>query len=388
MLQEISINSENRKLTNLSVLTTAMSSYLTQRGVDTRWTDSGLIPWNMTGFAPQNGLVYYSPASGIEKLWSDGLPGMKNSEMLNRAMEAHLWCIHDYLHIWCYSIMNEAMPELGIGNVDISSTNIEAMVYCHLLSEVCAVVGLDYWYLSNMDLANEVGVNLKLRTLSTTYNFEKLEDFRKVSPDFNPQSKSFFFDILHLFCYSEIIGADSARLNESSEFCKWAKHELKYSLLQREYTRLWLSHIGGFSMDYLQLSSPVDYSSGWKVELAKICSDALWDNLMGNTWNKHKILNSSWSGKTIDFRFTNICALDSSHIRKTMLSNKVYGLQAQMLGYQYLCQFDWDLMDPELRSKSVALIHKGKLPRLVSMLKDCSLYKFHDKAPLTLFLLN
>lgn len=380
---------QHSHLKKLAELTVAMEPYLTPRGVDTRWTDSGLIPWNMTGFAPQSGLIFYSPACGLNELLSQGIVGLSNVEMLDRAVEAYLWCVHDYIHTWCYSLIDRAMPELGLGRALIDDGNLDSMVYCHLLSEVCAVVGLDYWYLSEINLPAQLGLSQRFRTLSTRYHSEHLPEFRVVDPTFCPKSKDFFFKILHLFCQSEILGADASNLRQSPTFYRWAKHELEYSVLQREYSRLWFTHLGGFSINPFKLSRPVDPTIEWRPSLAKMCADALWDGITNRTWNALPVqLKSSWSSQTTDFRFTNICELDFSFIRSQMLNGKVTGLQAQMLGYQYLCRYDWEFIDPEMRSKAANMARQGALPGLVSVLENCSIYKIKDKAPLTLFLLN
>src|SRR5207237_1319288 len=72
------------------------------------------------------------PAQGVRELNQD-----------DALLTEVLFAVHDYLHVWAYHLVRDAVPDLGFGRPPASEAELEDHVFCHLLTEAVATVGLD-----------------------------------------------------------------------------------------------------------------------------------------------------------------------------------------------------------------------------------------------------
>jgi hypothetical protein len=124
------------------------------------------------------------------------------------------------------------------------------MAFCHLLTEAAAVIGLDYWYLSQFDLNSAVPIGTSFRHVSVSYDVKHLEEYRRFCPDLRVEHPGFVRFLGTFYCTGVFEGFSPQDLKDSPLLYKWLCHELVYGRRQREYTRLWLQHLSGHDLGY------------------------------------------------------------------------------------------------------------------------------------------
>ena len=149
-----------------------------------------------------------------------------------------------------------------------SARNIEDFVFCQLLTEAAATVGLDYWYLSVISLAERVPMGTTLRT----YGGLPRATPRRVPPvlpDWSAQRPGFFGELARFYCSGVFKGFDVRGRPQERAPPQLASHELSYGAKQREYSRLWLSFLAAEEVSYErhQLAAPVSFEEEWKQRL-------------------------------------------------------------------------------------------------------------------------
>lgn len=336
------------------------------RALDNNWYYDGHIELPATGFNPARGAILSAKISAYSKWSKRKSDSARKFNFEDNLMHEVLFSIHDYLHIWAYQTINSARPELEFGFGEINQENFEDFVYLHLLTETVATIGLDYWYLSNIDLNDVVPVGTKKNNLAANYTKQQLPEFRRFNPSFNPYDVSFFDFLENLYCYSTVKGFTGTALERSPTLLAWMKHEYKYAETQRRLTRLWLS---SFRTD-LKLSVEDDLErplkkskTPWRTELSQHVKNLLWKKM---TQKKDIFINPSkkapcWEAKgnfdDVDFRFTNLNFFGDDYWQIAQAKPRPKE-QEQYMFSQIVSKYQLELIDPD----DVELLLKMKAP--------------------------
>ncbi len=236
----------------------------------------------------------------------------------DRLMYELLFAAHDYLHAWSLQEIVALVPNLGVGTTTIDGANLEDLVFVQLVTEAAATVGLDYWYLSCVDLTEMFDLGSMIQSLTVSYRESHASEYRRFNPDFAVQTPGFFTSIAEFYCTGRFPGFDVASLRRSPRMLRWLRHELSYGQLQRRYTRMWLRHLGGLSdhRTVEQLQAPVHVDATWKRDLLGELGQRLWEKIKHDSPSRHRMGNAlgetSWRAPDdgpLDFRFTNFNAL-------------------------------------------------------------------------------
>lgn len=290
---------------------------LVLRPVECRWKYEKFEHGSSMGFNPFRNEVYLATGSAFPRWRSSPEADLRLLNEGDLLVYEAMFVAHDYLHCWATATIQHLRPQLGFGTAPLSADNIEAMAFALLLTEAAAVVGLDYWSLSTLELDGMLGVGTNQRNLAVTYRESDLPEYQRFNPDFEVQDPEFFTALAAFYCTGAFYGFDLADARRSPRLVSWLRHELKYGQLQRRYTRGWLQHLAGRPMypDEEALGAEVPIEEDWQVELIEQLGARLWAKVkQGDSQPAAGVeLDSLWRSDDrgpLDFRFTNIGALD------------------------------------------------------------------------------
>jgi hypothetical protein len=136
---------------------------LRPRAVDSRWRDRGRMMRVAPGFNPFVGAVFIPRSGGLEQWLAAPQRSARRFNADDRMFYDLLFAVHDYLHVWSTRLIQCLAPELGFGTAPVTRDNFDDYVFCQMLSEAAATVGLDYWYLSTVELDEVVPIGSTIR---------------------------------------------------------------------------------------------------------------------------------------------------------------------------------------------------------------------------------
>ncbi len=252
-----------------------------RRGIDSRWKYQELIATRVDGFNPLRGCAFIGAQSHVDR-W---LPHRRGSARAFNAgdelMSEALFLVHDYLHVWTYRWISDLYPALGFGVAPITRRNFEDMVFCHILSEAVATAGLDYWYLSTVDLREVVPIGTVQRGLTVSYREAWSDEYRRFNPDLKVQQPAFLGQLARFYCDGVFVGFGINDLGASPALEAWITHELRYGQLQRRYCRQWFSYLAAeeIALDAAALDAPLDCQARWKKRLTDELAQRLWEKV-------------------------------------------------------------------------------------------------------------
>jgi len=282
------------------------------RAIDQRWYYERIVPVTLAGFNPFHRTLFYASNSALSRWLADPYGSARDYNEGDNLVREVLFAVHDYLHCWSAAAIAVLAPWVRFDTGPILSGNIEDFVFCHLLTEAAATVGLDYWYLSTFDLAERLPIGTTLVTLTVSYHERYISEYRRFCPGWDAQSPGFFSALARFYCSGVFKGFDVRDLRRSPRLLRWLSHELGYGARQREYARLWLSFLAADEISYepRKLTAPVSFEETWKQRLiqelglvlfAKIKEDSD-SGLALRTGNEPP---ESPRGRRPDFRFVN-----------------------------------------------------------------------------------
>lgn len=248
------------------------------RGVDHRWVYDEYLKGSLSGFNPFTSRVYVPAHSAVRDFLQAPEQSGRDFNANDLLVNELFFAVHDYLHIWSFHAIHHLAPEMGFGRTPITDQNFEDLVFCHLLTEAAATVGVDYWYLSTVNLNEvcDIGTALTNRGLTTSYHESKLAEFRRFDPTLEVQSIDFFGALTAFYCTGEFPGFGAEDLKASPLLLFWLRHELRYGEKQRLYTRQLISSLAGRGTEGADLARSVDIDSEWKEDLVQGLGELLW----------------------------------------------------------------------------------------------------------------
>ncbi|MFY0572820.1 hypothetical protein ACN28E_54570 [Archangium lansingense] len=242
---------------------------LVPRAIDQRWHYERIAPVTLTGFNPFHRSVFYASHSALSRWLDEPYGSARDYNEGDHLVREVLFAVHDYLHCWSAAAIAVLAPRVRFDTGPILRDNLEDFVFCHLLTEVAATVGLDYWYLSTFNLAERIPIGTTLVNLTVNYHERYVSEYRRFCPRWDAQRPEFFGDLARFYCSGVFEGFDVRDVRRSPRLLKWLSHELTYGARQREYTRLWLSFLAAEEIPPgpRGLSAPVSFEEPWKQRL-------------------------------------------------------------------------------------------------------------------------
>lgn len=366
---------------------------IVHRGIDSRWKYEEMIETRVDGFNPFRGAAYLGTHSHLEH-WlphrrGSARPFNQGDELISEVLSV----IHDYLHVWTYQWIDQLRPELGFGYRSIMPRNFEDMVFCHILSEAVATVGLDYWYLSSVNLREEVPIGTLQTGLTVSYREAWEDEYRRFNPELNIQDPSFLGALTKFYCDGAFVGFDVDDLCASPALESWITHELRYGQLQRRYCREWFGYLshGTVRLKESRLDAPISYGDAWKKRLVAAIAERLWAKVKhGDMCSPDRRLDpeSTWSsqpGRNPDFRFLNFnrCRMPAPSTLKAMPEESF-----EFLLRQYVVRFDYESFPEEALGVFKLIREERDFSIGERLLKDVARLPPAPDEPRDLFLYN
>jgi hypothetical protein len=254
---------------------------LSPRAIDQRWYYEGVIPGSLAGFNPFLGTVFHARRSAFACWLANPYASAREHNAGDWLVKEVLFAVHDYLHAWSAAAIAALAPRARFGEGPLLASNLEDFVFCLLLTEAAATVGLDYWYLSVISLDERVPMGTNLSTLTVDYHERHLSEYRRFCPDWSAQRPEFLGDLARFYCSGVFEGFSAEDVRRSARLHSWLSHELSYGSRQRAYARLWLSFMATEEVSYAreQLTAPVSCEEEWKQRLMHELGLVLWNKV-------------------------------------------------------------------------------------------------------------
>ncbi len=339
---------------------------LVARGIDARWHYEKLVPVKLGGFNAAGGAVYF-PVKSFMASWLREPEGSARKHNENDFLVSEvLFAVHDYLHVWAYRAINELCPSLEFGIGEVTRANLEDFVFCHLVSEAVATVGLDYWFLcaSSLNEICDIGTNLD-RGLTVGYHERYAREYQRYAPGLRVQEKEFLASLSSFYCSGIFEGVEEDALRESPLILRWLDHELRYGQSQRRYARQWLAYLSKDSISYDEraLEAPVRAERGWQRRALHALGELLWDKVKNDRLHEFgfRFKGRGWSSppeKPADFRFVNLNWFPSIDAAIRAPSSPETESETYRL-YQLVSRFDFGRCDPALVDSVPVLLENG-----------------------------
>jgi len=365
------------------------------RAIDQDWHCEKKIPISVVGFNPLQSSVFYGTKSRLSEWIKNPKESARRLNDGDQLVLGLLLAVHDYLHCWAYLAINEMAPKLRFGTKKLTSSNIEDFVFCHLLSEAVATVGLDYWYLSNSDLNEVCDVGTNCRHLAVHYDERDLPEYQKFNSKLKVMEPAFFKSICSFYCTGNLPGFNFKSLCLSAKTRKWLQHEIDYGAVQRKNTRLWLSFLAGGQFEYspLKLTAPLKIDLPWKKKLIAEMQELLWDKVVRHHTHSFKFRfddDEVWSSPETrhpDFRFLNWSAVSPKQSTK-IAAGPNSDENFRYFFYQFASQFSYEGFDLELIKLFETLIFKKDFELISYLFRDQNRVSSQRNEPKDLLFLN
>jgi hypothetical protein len=318
------------------------------RAIDENWFYEKVSPLRLTGFTPHLESIQVPGLSRLQAWLTKPSQSVRLINEDDRGLTEILFAAHDYLHIWAYRYIHQFRPSLGFGRAAVTPSNIEDFIFCHLVTEAVATVGLDNWYLAQIDLASVVKCGTRIERLTSNYHSKYDREFRKFNPSFKSLTPKFFDSIVRLYCEDVIAGFSAQDLQHSPALSSWLEHELRYGRTQRVYTRLWLKRFANMPVD-TDLGRTVAMHKPWQKKMVTEIGKDLFDMVVnGKTINTPGLppleKPAKWTARSMrtgrltrqtDFRFVDVSQLPMADVAK---------LRVQKLGFGSWQSLAWQLI--------------------------------------------
>lgn len=250
-----------------------------------RATDPGWKPITgidvSVGFSPFERQLQV-PARSPLALWSANDDPAKDARDFNASdvlVSQVLFLVHDYLHAWAFARIRECLPRgAAFLRRPIKEADLEHHVFCHLVSEAAATVGLDYWFLAERDLDALVGMGTNKLGLTNGFRLANLAEFQRHFSRGRLETASvrFFERFATFYCTGKFLGFGARDLARSPKLERWLTHELRYGESQRIFTRQWFSYLATGRRPVLSgVGRPVRCSERWQETVIREVGEAL-----------------------------------------------------------------------------------------------------------------
>ncbi len=365
------------------------------RAIDLAWSQRKHLPETLIGFNPVHSAVYYAQGSAMAAWLERPRASARALNFQDFLARDVMFAVHDYLHAWAYLAINELMPDLGFGTAPITTKNREAFVFCHLLTEAVATVGLDYWYLSTVKLNEVCPIGTRLETLTTPYHEQYKSEYHRFNPAFEVQSEGFFRELTEFYCSGRFFGFGLDDVKNSAVLLSWLQHELRYGELQRVYVRQWFDLLAGVGpvTNTEHYAAPTRCNARWQKRLMTDLGSLLWEKVKKGTLHRFRFAfdrKRVWRSPTsapLDFRFLNWNGMRDASLAG--IENHANAVTiVPRLAYQLIIARPFAKFEPAEVENLVKLCNVGGLSTLQLLLRRVEPLEPEVAEPRDLFLLS
>jgi hypothetical protein len=342
------------------------SVVLTPRQVDGGWREVRPLHMAVSGFQPFLSRLFYPARSSVATWLADPSGPTRRLNLRDRLVKDVLMLAHDYLHIVAVRAIRTIFPGLGFGDGRIDADHLEQHLFCHIVTEAFATVGLDYWYLCAVDLPELVGLGTRVRTLTVSYHERHVAEYRRFRPALAVQDVRFFAELCRFYATGELEGFAAGDLLESPLLLHWLEHELRYGEEQRRIGRAWLAHLGGLELDPRTLARPIACDAPWQRELVDALGTCLWDLVkLGRRPALPPLVcgpgftSPPEGDRPLDFRFTSVAALAPAELDDVIARGRLVPEGFTAFLHQRVAQLDLDRFDAQL-APLLATLHERR----------------------------
>lgn len=368
-----------------------------RRAVDRNWYYEGLLSVAVGGFNPFRRSVYIGAESAVAAWLDGGCTDDREHNAADALVGEVLFLVHDYLHCWSVLEIQRMRPDLGFGSAPIDHDNFAAMVFCQLLTEAAATIGLDYWYLATIDLNQVIDCGTCYRTLAVPYHERHLHEYRRSNPAWDTQSVDAFERLTRFYCTGSFPGFSVDDFRRSALLYTWLNHEIRYGVNQRAYTRQWLAHLsnGAIELAHADSKGPVACEADWQRDLTRRLGERLWAKVKGDEPPTLRADQGAepWRREVAcaDFRFVNVNALEEAE-RRRLAADPNAGRDFNYFAAQYLSRCRLSSFPRARVHELRQALREANVAALVDVVDDPSIAKLTptpgEDEPLDLMFLN
>jgi hypothetical protein len=366
------------------------------RGIDQGWKEDGIIPVSISGFNPYESTGFIAKKSPLAQWLKNPFESIRPLNSSDALVKQALFFAHDYLHAWAISAIRElASTDFSYGIDAINDKNSEDYVFCHLLTEAVATVGLDYWFLSQIKLNDICPVGTRVRCLTIGYHSDYDQEISRFNPEMKIDDPNFFNFMARFYCDGIFSGFTVDDLKKSPILMSWIDHEVMYGEKQREYARLWFSHLSkeGPAPARKKSGAPLKVKKDWQKKLISELGESLWAFVKNPTGITESFDGSRlWryaDGRAPDPRFSNLFHHDLKSMVKSASRGSDQEEKLNYLLYQYVSQYDQTECSLKLQSAAAEWIGKKDLKSLERGFKNQSkVSRSLENEPKHIMLLN
>jgi hypothetical protein len=344
-------------------------------GIDHSWKEDEIIPISVSGFNPYESVGLIAEKSALTRWLKNPSQSIRPLNSSDSLVKQALFLAHDYLHVWAISTIRElAKTDFSYGVDAISTKNSEDYVFCHLLTEAVATVGLDYWFLSQIKLNGICPVGTRVRCLTIGYHSDYDPEIHRFNPGMKINHPGFFAFMASFYCDGIFSGFSIDDLKKSPILMNWIDHEVMYGEKQREYARLWFSYLSKEASIGKKPGAPLRIKKDWQKKLILELGESLWDFVKTPSGVTQPFDGSRlWryaDERAPDPRFSNLFHHDLKSMIKSASRGPDQDEKLNYLLYQYVSQFDLETCSVKTRGEVKSWIEKRDLKALERRLRS------------------
>jgi hypothetical protein len=336
------------------------SVQLRARQVDGGWLRDRHATMSVAGFQPFASQLYYAARAPVADWLRAPAGSARPYNAFDGLIKDALFLAHDYLHILAVRAIRQHFPSLAFG--EELARDPERHVFCHLLTEAFATIGLDYWYLCTLELNDVVALGTRRQTLTVPYHERWRDEYRRFHPALEVQSPAFFGELCRFYCTGELHGFDADDVAASPLLAAWLTQELRYGERQRAIARQWLGYLADRDDD-AEPARPVAVDEPWQAELIETLGALLWSYVKERRPLSLAPLRVSPleppRTRPLDFRFVNLCALDDDELAERLRRGQVAPQGFVAYFNQELCRLDRAQFPRPLLARLPSLLQSG-----------------------------
>jgi hypothetical protein len=268
-------------------------------------------------------LVFYGRHSVFATWLADPAGPVRTRNYSDILVREALSACHDYFHAWGFALVNDVVPEIGYGTAPITRETLDDHAFCHMVIESAAVVGLEYWYLSTLDLEDLCDIGTTVSGVTVDFHERYMGEYRRFCPGLVVQAPAFFETFAKFYLTGQFEGFTGEALARSPRLHAWLGKELAYESRQRGYCREWLASLAAeeIAVPSDRRNAAISVDRPWKRKLVAEMRDALWEKVKHghrHSFRRTPAREEVWKaplGRRPDFRFVNVRRLSSAERR-------------------------------------------------------------------------
>lgn len=363
------------------------------RSTDVRWTYGGHVPLKLAGFNPFEFAHYHGANSRFAAWLNDPFGSARDLNRDNQLVSEVLFMVHDYLHAWAYSVIDRLAPALRVLDGAITPRTFDDYVFCHLLTEAVATVGLDYWQLSERGVDQFCPIGSDFGPLTVSYREAHLAEYRRFCPDWEVQTPEFFALLATFYCSGEFPGFRLDHVRRSPVLLNWLRKELTYGDQQRSFTRQWFSYLadkpvaaGG------EWNAPVATETKIRRQLIAELGRLLWAKVKDGDPSTRIERPRSLPARTApldkpaDFRFVNLARVAPDDWPRAVQA--MAPEHFLYFFYQFLAQIPLEAFPRQMLKHLPLLVRQHDVSLVVDFVRDLPRREALDGEPRDLFVVN